>query len=226
MTADLSFTQDLRTALSESRASLDATWKEEMEIAAEATAQANRQIAEQQQAIDDASAKLLALDMNGLSVEGGVDETNNGVGVGSAVDRQNMEEQVQKQQVVNEKLEASLQAQKAQMEGAWTAWSCCVLLTVNYFPHSFSIVWLSQHQTCSSSTRSKRLEFSKPSSSRNRPKLPSKRRWTILRVELSITSTWGWTLKRRKMIECGACVRRLLCKIIADGRNSTASDLL
>jgi len=186
MTADLSFTQDLRTALSESRASLDATWKEEMEIAAEATAQANRQIAEQQQAIDDASAKLLALDMNGLSVEGGVDETNNGVG--SAVDRQNMEEQVQKQQAVNEKLEASLQAQKAQMEGAWTAWSCCILLNVHYRPHSSSIVWLSQHQTCSSSTRSKRLEFSKPSSSRNRPKLPSKRHWMILRVELSITS--------------------------------------
>lgn len=120
-TASLSisnFTQDLYEALGDSRASLDAAIAEEMRVATEAAKQAKRQIAEQQQAIDAASAKLLALEMNGLSVnkeDSGGDKTGDG---NTTVELQDMDKKLQQQEAVNSELEVSLQTQKKQVEGA------------------------------------------------------------------------------------------------------------
>ena len=121
-TASLSisnFTQDLYEALGDSRASLDAAIAEEMRVATEAAKQAKRQIAEQQQAIDAASAKLLALEMNGLSVnkeDSGGDKTGDG---NTTVELQDMDKKLQEQEAVNSELEVSLQTQKKQVEGAY-----------------------------------------------------------------------------------------------------------
>lgn len=113
------FTQDLHAALRESRAALDAMVEAEMRAASEAAAAANRQIAEQQRAVDAANAELLELELHGLSVNEDGDGSDSGQqNGGSAAERQELEEAVQKQQSENEKLEASLQAEKKKMEGA------------------------------------------------------------------------------------------------------------
>jgi len=135
-TASLSisnFTQDLYEALGESRATLDAAVAEEMRVATEAAQRAKRQIAEQQQAIDAASAKLLALEMNGLTVdeeEDGDDKTGGGGG-NHTVELQDMDKKVQQQEAVNSELEVSLQAQKKQVEGVYRKLllngECCLL---------------------------------------------------------------------------------------------------
>ena len=57
--------------------------------------------------------------MHGLSVDCGADSENNAGAANAADDRQIIEEQVQKQQTANEQLEASLQNEKKEVEGAW-----------------------------------------------------------------------------------------------------------
>ena len=114
------FTQDLYTALSETRATLDAVIEAEKRAAAESAARASRQITEQQQRVDEASSELLELEMKGLSV------SESSSICGSATDLQAIEEQLQKQVAENEELEATLATDRKKVEGASRAASFVV----------------------------------------------------------------------------------------------------
>lgn len=112
-------TQKLRVTLQESRAKLDAIIQKEMRKANEARIHANRQIMEQQKAIDSARTKLLTLDMNGLSVTNGIDKADKNAGDGgiSTTERSEMERKIQQQMSVHEEMMVSLEMKKKEIVG-------------------------------------------------------------------------------------------------------------
>ena len=123
------FTQDLYSALGESRAALDAVIEEEARAAAEATAEVNRQIAEQQHAIDEANSELLELEMKGLSV------AESSSSCESTMDPQALEVEVQTLLTENEQLEAALQTDKEKLAGPFR-------VAVLVFCHVFVLLFL------------------------------------------------------------------------------------